>query len=448
MRGGEMMAEGSGLFNRRKWVRGGAEVFRGTRGGAMRRVIVTGMGCITPHGVGVGPYWEALTAGRSGIGPLTAFDPSGHACRIAGEAREFEPLDHLSQREASASARAVQLGLGAARMAVEDSRLAISRVDATRIGVFVGSSVGTFDYAAENHAIFLEKGIRRVHPLFPAQSYSGVVATQLAISLGIRGPALAVSTACNSSTDAIGLGWMYVRSGVVDRAIVGGTEAPLTPLLFASFDRLGVMSRENERPERASRPFSADRDGFVLSEGAGVCILEAEEVAVARGARALAEVVGYAATSDAFHSFSPHPSGEDGTRAIRLALEAAGARLSDVDYINGHAIGSRPNDPIEADILKATFGEGIQRIPVSAIKSMTGHTMGAAGALELIATICSIRDSLLPPTINLQPDEAVAGLDLVPAVARSCPVRLAISTTFGFGSRNGVLAVTPSDIAT
>lgn len=407
----------------------------------MRRVIVTGMGCITPHGVGVDPYWDALKSGRSGIGPLTVFDSSGYGCRIAGEAGDFRPLDLLTQRETASSARAVQLGLAASRMAVEDSRLAISRVDATRIGVFIGSSIGTFDYAAENHAIFLEKGIRRVHPLFPAQSYSGVVATQVAISLGIRGPAIAISTACNSATDAIGLGWMYVRSGVVDRAIVGGTEAPLTPLLFAAFDRLGVMSRENQHPQRASRPFSLDRDGFVLSEGAGVCVLEAEEVAAARGAPALAEVAGYAATSDAFHPFSPHPSGEDGARAIRLAVESAGARLSDVDYVNGHAIGSRPNDPIEADILKATFGEGIQRIPVSAVKSMTGHTMGAAGALELIATICSIRDSLLPPTINLEPDEAVAGLDLVPLRAREHRVRFAISTTFGFGSRNGVLAI-------
>jgi 3-oxoacyl-[acyl-carrier-protein] synthase II len=407
----------------------------------MRRVIVTGMGCITPHGVGVGRYWQDLIAGRSGIGPLTTFDAAGYGCRIAGEARDFKPLDHLTHRETSASARAVQLGLATARMAVEDARLELSRVDATRIGVFIGSSVGTFDYAAENHATFLEKGIRRVHPLFAAQAYSGVVATQVAISLGIRGPALAVSTACNSATDAIGLGWMHVRSGIVDRAIVGGTEAPLTPLLFASFDRLGVMSRENEHPQRASRPFSLDRDGFVLSEGAGVCVLEAEDVAAARGARGLAEITGYAATSDAFHPFSPHPSGEDGVRAIRLALESAGARLSDVDYVHGHAIGSRPNDPIEADILKATFGEGIQRIPVSATKSMTGHTMGAAGALELIATICSIRHSILPPTINLQPDEAVAGLDLVPATAREQEVRLAISTTFGFGSRNGVLAV-------
>lgn len=407
----------------------------------MRRVIITGMGCVTPYGTGVEPFWNSLVEGRSAIGPLTAFDPTPYGSKIAGQIRGFDAREHLSQREISGSARAVQLGLASARIAVEDARLSIPRSDPERIGVFMGSSVGTSDYLAENHAVFLEKGIRRVHPLFPAQSYGGVIATQVSISLGIRGPTLAVSTACNSSTDAIGLGWLYIRSGLIDRAIVGGTEAPLTPILFAAFDRLGVMSRSNDQPERASRPFSEDRDGFVLAEGAGVCVLEAEEVAKGRGAGLLAELVGYAATSDAFHPFSPHPSGADGVRAIREALSIGARRISDVDYVNAHAIGSCLNDPIEAAILKTAFGEGMQRIPVSAIKSMTGHVMGAAGALELISTVRTSNTSILPPTINVFSENDMPGLDLIPHHARRQAVRLAVSTTFGFGSRNGVLAI-------
>ena len=407
----------------------------------MRRVMITGMGCVTPYGAGVDAYWSALVAGRSAITPLTAFDPAPYATRIAGQIHDFRARDYMPQREITGTARVVQLGIAAARMAVEEAKLPILRCDPTRIGVFVGSSVGTFEYAAENHAVFLEKGIRRVHPLFPAQSYSGVVATQIAITFETRGPALCVSTACNSSTDAIGLAWMYIRSGVIDRAIVGGTEAPLTPLLFAAFDRLGVMSRENEKPEIASRPFARDRDGFVMAEGAAMLVLEAEDTARERGAAILSEVAGYGATSDGFHQFSPNPAGDDGARAIRLALEAADLRISDVDYVNAHAIGSRPNDPIEAEILRQVFGEGILGIPVSAPKSMTGHTMGAAGALETVACVRALSTSTIPPTINVDPDDHEIGLDLVPSKARTLDADVALSTTFGFGSRNGVLVV-------
>ena len=407
-----------------------------------RRVMVTGMGCITPYGIGVTPFWEGLVSGRSAISALTVFDPAPYSSRIAGEIRDFAPRDHMTAREVNGSSRAVQFALAAARLAVVDAGLSTPRVDATRIGVFIGSSVGTFEYAAENHAVFLEKGIRRVHPLFPAQSYGGVVATQLAIALEIRGPAIAVSTACNSATDAIGLAWMYIRSGVIDRAIVGGTEAPLTPLLFASFDRLGVMSRDNEVPARASRPFAKDRDGFVLSEGSAVCVLEAEDVARERNVPLLAEVAGYAATSDAFHPFSPHPSGDDAVRAVRDALKSADLRVSDVSYVNAHAIGSRTNDPIEAEILKVVFGEGIQRIPVSAIKSMIGHTMGAAGALQLISCVQSLRTSTLPPTINLNEADRELGLDLVTQTANQRIHGVVLSPTFGFGSRNGAVIAT------
>jgi 3-oxoacyl-[acyl-carrier-protein] synthase II len=406
-----------------------------------RRVVVTGMGCVTPFGPGVDLFWDSLIAGRSGIGPLTAFDPSPYGTRVAGQVRDFHRDEFLSQREISANARCVQFVLASARMALSNARLSLKTVDTSRVGAFVGSSVGTAEYLAENHAIFLEKGIRRVHPLFPALSYSGVVATQLAITFGLRGPAMCISSACTSATDAIGMAWMQIRAGLIDRAIVGGTEAPLTPILFAAFDRLGLMSRENENPTRASRPFASDRDGFVMSEAAGICILEAHEVAAERGAPLDVEVAGYAATSDGFHPFSPLPTGAEGARAIRMALDVGGLGPEDVDYVNAHAIGSRPSDPIELDIVRGVFGDRTHDVPVSALKSMTGHTMGAAGALELISCARAIQTSTIPPTINLLPVDLAQGIDFVPDVARKADVSVALSPTFGFGSRNAVLVV-------
>lgn len=411
----------------------------------MRRVVITGMGCVSPFGTGVDPFWQALVAGRSSIRPLTSFDPRPYGSKVAGEVLDFRPHDFLPRKDISSSARCTQFAIAASRMALEDSRLSLTTEDTARTGVFLGTSVGTAEYLAENHAIFLEKGIRRVHPLFPAQSYPGVIATQLAINLGIRGPAMCISTACTSSNDAIGIAWLYIRNGLIDRVIAGGSEAPLTPILFASFDRLGVLSRENEKPERASRPFAADRDGFVLSEGAGACVLEAEDAALERGATILAEVSGYGATSDGFHPFSPLPTGEEGGRAISLALEQAGRTPAEVDYVNAHAIGSKPNDPIEIEIVKQVFGERAPLVPVSSIKSMIGHTMGAAGALELIACTRAIRESTVPPTINLSAEDCKGPLDLVPNESRTAPVRVALSPTFGFGSRNAVLVVEAYD---
>ena len=405
------------------------------------KVVITGMGCVTPLGVGVGSFWDGLCSGRSGIGPLAVFDPTPYGCKIAGEARDFDASGFLSQREISGSARCVHLALASARMAIDDARLALKGADTSRIGVFVGSSVGPLMYQTENHAIFVEKGIRRVHPLFPALSYTGVVATQVGISLGIRGPAICVSTACTSATDAIGMAWMQIRAGMIDRAIIGGTEAPLTPYLFAGFDRLGVMSRNNEQPDRASRPFAEDCDGFVLSEGAAICVVESEEAAAERGAKPVAEIASYGATSDAFHPFSPLPSGKEGIRAVRMALEQAGVGPEAVEYVSAHAVGSRSNDAVELDIIRTVFGEGTPRVPISATKSMTGHMMGAGGALQLVACALSVQGSTIPPTINLGVGDRTRGFDLVPDEARKRAVRVALSPTFGFGSRNAVLVV-------
>ena len=407
----------------------------------MRRVVITGMGCVTPYGCGVDVFWDGLTAGRSAIGPLTLFDATPYGCRVAGEIHDFRPAEFMAVKEVASSARCLQFGTAAARMALDDARLSLAMVDTTRVGVFLGSSVGTAEYLAENHAVFLEKGIRRVHPLFPAQAYPGVIATQLAITLGIRGPAMCISTACTSAVDAVGEAALHIRAGLIDRAIVGGTEAPLTPILFAAFDRLGVMSRENEHPERASRPFAPDRDGFVMTEAAGVCILEEEDAARGRGAPILAELAGYGATSDGFHPFFPLPTGEEGVRAIRIALTEAGVEPHQIDYVNAHAIGSKANDPIEVDIIHKVFGEAAPKVPVSSIKSMIGHSMGAAAALEIIACVRAINTGIIPPTINLNSAELISHLDLVPNNARPAALATVLSSTFGFGSRNAAVVI-------
>ncbi len=405
------------------------------------RVVVTGMGCVTPYGPGTDRFWENLVAGRSGIGHLTAFDPKPYATKVAGQVRDFDPADFLSAKEASASARSVQFALASARMALDDARLSLKGADTGRVGVFIGSSAGTIEYMAENHATFLEKGIRRVHPMFPALSYPGVVATQLAISLGVRGPVMSISSACTSSTDAIGIAWLQIKAGLIDCAIVGGTEAPLSPILYASFDRLGVMSREPD-PVRASRPFATDRDGFVLSEGAGVCVLEAEERALERGAKISAEVAGYGATSDGFHPFTASPDGTEGERAIAIALEQGGVDPSQVDYVSAHAVGSRQNDPIELDLLEKVFVGHRTAVLVSSIKSMIGHTMGAAGALQLMAAIRSIENEKLPGTLNLASAEQSPVLNLLAAGSFETAVRCTVLPTFGFGSRNAALVLT------
>lgn len=403
--------------------------------------MITGIGCVTPFGTGIEPFWEGLATGRSAVRTLEAFDPGPYGCRVAGAVPDFRPRDFMLQREISSSSRVAQLSVASARMALEHAKLDLEGHDTSRVGVFVGTSIGTAEYLAANHAVFLEKGIRRVHPLFPAQAYTGVVATQVAINLGIRGPAICLSTACTSASDSVGFALGQIRSGALDCALAGGSDAPLTPILFASFDRLGVLSRETDHPERASRPFARDRDGFVMSEGAAVCVLEAEETARERGAPILGEVAGFGATSDGFHPFSPLPSGDEGARAIRIALKDAGVRPDEIQYISAHAIGSRPNDPIELTILRNVFGEALPRIPVSAIKSAVGHTMGACGGLELAASVLTLQTGTIPPTLHLTGTESENGVDLVPDHARQATVTAALSPTFGFGSRNGALVV-------
>lgn len=404
------------------------------------RVVITGLGCVSPLG-GVDETWQGLVQGRSGIGPLDVFDARPFQTRVSGQVRDFDPLRYMPQREVNASSRCVQFAVAAARMAVADAELEVERADRTRIGVYLGTSIGPLALALQQYAAFMEKGIGRVHPMAPAQNYPGVVASEIAILFGIKGPAITVSTACTSGADAIGLALSQIRSGAVDAAIAGASEAPLFPVLFASFDRLGLMSRREGPPAGASRPFSADRDGFVLSEGAAVCVLERESAAQKRGASILAELGGFGATCDGYHPLRQLPSGEEAARAVQLALCDAGAAIDEVDYISAHGTGTRPNDQIETSVIKQVFGQRARAIPVSSIKSMTGHLMGACGALELIACVKTLGDGIIPPTINLETADPFCDLDYVPNEARPARVRTVVSNTFGFGSRNAVLVL-------
>lgn len=402
---------------------------------------VTGIGCVTPVGTGVEAFADALRQGRSGTGPLSLLDPRPYSCRVAAEVEGFRPSDFLGVRESRTSPRVVQLAVAAARLACEHADLRGWR-DPTRVAILLGTSVGCSSYVIEQAGIFLERGIRRVHPSAPAQAQAGVLASECAIQLGVHGPALTLSSACTSSADAIGWGCDLIAAGSVDVVLAGGSEAPFAPLTFAAFDRLGMMPTSfNEEPERACRPFSADREGMVMAEGSAVLVLESAAHARARGQRALAEVAGYGATCDAASHFFQDESGVDAGRALEIALERAGLGPADVDYVNAHGTATRQNDPFETRVLRRVLGAEAERIPVSSSKSMLGHLLGASAAIEAAATALALDGGFVPPTINLEEPDPECDLDYVPNRAREAPLRAALSTSFGFGSRNAALVL-------
>jgi 3-oxoacyl-[acyl-carrier-protein] synthase II len=409
-----------------------------SRRATMERAIVTGLGCITPLGV-LDETWAGLIEGRSGIDVLTAFDARPYRTRVAGQIRNFRPLDFMPAKEVNATSRCVQFAVAAARMAIEHSRLDLPSVDPRRIGVYIGTSIGPLDLAIAQHAICLEKGMARVHPMAPAYNHPGVLASEIAILVGIRGPAITIASACTSGADALALALCQIRAGVVDIAIAGASEAPLFPTLFAAFDRLALMSRREGNPAAACRPFSLDREGIVLSEGAGMCVLEAENFARRRGACLIAELAGAGATSDAYHHFQQRPDGEEAARAIEIALADARVSPNDVDYISAHGTGTPGNDAIETIVIKRVFGARAHAIPVSSIKSMTGHSMGACAGVEAVACAKTICEGVIPPTINLEVADPACDLDFVPNVARCAVSNVVLSNSFGFGSRNAAL---------
>ena len=406
-----------------------------------RRVVVTGIGLISPLGTGTDKTWQALLRGESGIGPLTRFDLTRYATRFGGEVKDFDPLAFVDRKEARKMDLFIRFGLGAADLAVRDSGLPPGDLQSDRAGVYVGSGIGGLGAIEENHKVLLEKGPDRVTPFFIIQTVINEASGQISIRFGAKGPNCANATACATGTHAIGDSFRIIARGDADIMITGGAEAPLTPLSLAGFISMKAVSERNDEPAKASRPFDAKRDGFVMSEGAGVVILEELGHALRRDARIYAEVVGYGMTADAYHVAAPDPSGDGATRVMRRAIEDAGIVPQDIQYINAHGTSTPFNDKIETLAIKAVFGDQARRLAVSSTKSMTGHLLGAAGGLEAGITALALFHQIMPPTINYEFPDPECDLDYVPNAARKAPILHALSNSFGFGGTNGALVL-------
>ena len=392
-----------------------------------------------PNGIGVETAWRNICEGRSGIGPITRFDASGFETRIAGEVKGFEPERYVEKKEIKKMDLFVLYALAATQEALEDANFAITPENGERVGVIVGTGLGGLPTLEKYHQILLEKGPSRISPFFIPTLIANMAAGQIAIRFGAKGPNTCVVTACATGAHSIGDAFRAIRYGDADVIIAGGTEANLTPLTVGGFNAMKALSTRNDTPEKASRPFEKNRDGFVVAEGAGIVILEELEHALKRNARIYAELVGYGYTSDAYHITAPSPGGEGAARCMRMALRDAGKKPEEVAYINAHGTSTALNDLTETEAIKTVFGEHAYRLAVSATKSMTGHLLGAAGSTEAIFTVLSIRDGILPPTINYEEPDPQCDLDYVPNVARHASVDVAISNAFGFGGTNATL---------
>ncbi len=403
-----------------------------------RRVVVTGLGVITPLGTGVEKTWKALCAGQSGIGRITRFDPTGFPVQIAGEVKDFDPAAFIEKKEIKKMDAFIHYAVAASQMAVDDAGLKISPDRADRVGVYIGAGIGGLPGIEHYHKVLLEKGADRISPFFIPMVIINLASGQVAIRLGAKGPNSCAVTACATGNHCIGDAFRIIQRGEADAMLAGGTEATITPLAVAGFAAARALSRRNDDPARASRPFDRDRDGFVLGEGAGVLVLEELETARRRGARVYAELAGYAMTSDAFHITAPPDDGEGAVRCMELALKDAGLPREEVGYINAHAT-STFADKIETLAIKRVFGEHAYRIPVSSTKSMTGHLLGAAGGVEAVFSVLALHRGVLPPTMNLDHPDPDCDLDYVPNRAREASVAAAMSNSFGFGGVNACL---------
>lgn len=406
-----------------------------------RRVVVTGIGLITPLGIGTDPTWRGLVAGVSGASTITRFDASGYPVRIAAEVKGFEPTDWIEQKEVKKFDLFVHYALAASRMALDHSGLEITEANATRVGVVIGSGIGGFPLIERQHKALLDRGPKRVSPFFIPGAIINMCSGLISIQTGAKGPNMATCTACSTSAHAIGDALLYIRHGYADAIIAGGSEAVITPMPLAGFASMRALSTRNDEPERASRPWDKDRDGFVMGEGAGIVILEELEHAKRRGATILAEVLGFGMSSDAYHISAPSEDGDGAMRVIRLALEDAGRNLEDVDYINAHGTATPAGDIVETRALKGVFGDHARKLMVSSTKSMTGHLLGAAGSLEFAVAVLSVMHGIVPPTINLDEADPENDLDYVPHTAREAGVKVALSNSFGFGGTNACLVV-------
>jgi 3-oxoacyl-[acyl-carrier-protein] synthase II len=404
-----------------------------------RRVVVTGVGLVSPVGIGTEESWQNLLAGHSGAGPITHFDASHHTTRFACEVKGFDPLQWLDKKDLKKADRFIQFAIAAADLALEDGSLDVRRTDPLRTGVIIGSGIGGFATIEREHEALLKGGPRRISPFFIPASIINLAAGWVSIRTGAKGPNSATCTACTSGAHAIGDSFRLIQHGDCDVMIAGGSEAAITPLGVGGFCAMRALSTRNDEPQRASRPFDRDRDGFVIGEGAGIVILEELEHARRRGAKVYCELVGYGMSSDAYHISAPCEDGDGAIRVMRAALEDAGVAPGAVDYINVHGTSTPRGDAVEVVAAKAVYGAHAKRLALSSTKSMTGHLLGAAGGLEAGISALAVRDQVLPPTINLENADPECDLDCVPNAARKAEVRYALSNSFGFGGTNGSL---------
>jgi 3-oxoacyl-[acyl-carrier-protein] synthase II len=405
-----------------------------------RRVVITGVGLVTPLGTGVDKNWQALMDGRSGIGPVTRFDVSDFPTRIAGEVKDFHPEEFIEKKEIKKMDLFIQYAVAAAQMAMDEARLPITADNEDMVGVIVGVGIAGLSSIEEYHKLFLESRLKRVSPFFIPKLIANLAPGQISIRYGAKGINYTPTSACSSGAHAIGEAFRLIRLGEQDAMIAGGAEAALTSMGLGGFIAMKAVSSRNDPPEKASRPFDRNRDGFVMAEGAGILVLEELEQARSRGAKIYAEVVGYGTNSDAYHITAPSPEGEGAMRCIRLALRSGGIDPLEVDYINAHGTSTPYNDATETQAIKRVFGEHAARMAVSSTKSMTGHLLGAAGGVEAVYSALALHHQCLPPTINYEEPDPECDLDYVPNAPRWAPIRVALSNSFGFGGTNVCLA--------
>ncbi|HBL13405.1 MAG TPA: beta-ketoacyl-[acyl-carrier-protein] synthase II [Cyanobacteria bacterium UBA11162] len=405
-----------------------------------KRVVVTGLGAITPIGNTLAEYWEGLLSGRNGIGSITLFDASRHDCRIAGEVKGFNPHDHMDRKDAKRMDRFAQFGVVASQQAIADGQFVINELNAEQVGVIIGTGIGGLKVLEDQQEIYLSRGPDRCSPFMIPMMIANMAAGLTAIHTGAKGPNTCTVSACASGSHAVGDAFRLIQRGYAQAMICGGTEAAVTPLSVGGFAAARALSTRNDDPEHACRPFDRDRDGFVMGEGAGVLVLEELDYALSRGARIYAEMVGYGMTCDAYHMTAPAPGGEGAIRAMQLALKDGGIVPEQVSYVNAHGTSTPVNDPTETAAIKKVLGEHAYKITVSSTKSMTGHLLGGSGGIESVATVMTVANDQIPPTINLENPDPECDLDYVPNTSRHQIIDVALSNSFGFGGHNVTLA--------